>query len=63
MNEKNKHVFNLFVVRTSNRDKLFDFLKENEICTGIHYPIPIHLQETYAHLEYSIGDFPFSKNI
>lgn len=39
-----KHVYHLYVVRSRKRDKLKEFLKEKGIGTGIHYPIPIHLQ-------------------
>ena len=39
-----KHVYHMYVIRTQKRDKLRDFLKNNLISTGIHYPIPIHKQ-------------------
>ncbi len=42
-----EHVFHLFVVRTSNRQNLIDYLKANEIQTAIHYPVPIHMQPAY----------------
>jgi len=43
----NKHVFHLFVIRTDKRDQLQKHLKENDINTAIHYPVPIHLQKAY----------------
>jgi dTDP-4-amino-4,6-dideoxygalactose transaminase len=43
-----KHVYHLFVVRVSKRDELMKYLKDNDIHTGIHYPIPCHLQEAYV---------------
>jgi dTDP-4-amino-4,6-dideoxygalactose transaminase len=43
-------VWHLFVIRTSKRDELIDYLNEKEIGTTIHYPIPIHKQEAYAGL-------------
>ena len=43
------------------RDKLNGFLKEKSIATGLHYPIPIHLQKAYAHLGYKKGDFPVAE--
>jgi dTDP-4-amino-4,6-dideoxygalactose transaminase len=41
------HVFHLYVVRTKHRDALSAFLKERNIATAIHYPVPIHLQPAY----------------
>jgi len=52
------HVFHLYVVRSPKRDQLLDFLKKKEIYAGIHYPIPIHLLESYQDLGYKKGDFP-----
>jgi dTDP-4-amino-4,6-dideoxygalactose transaminase len=47
----NKHVYHLYVIRTQERDRLQRFLREQEIGTLIHYPIPVHLQEAYAELK------------
>jgi dTDP-4-amino-4,6-dideoxygalactose transaminase len=44
------HVYHLYVVRTPERDALAKFLKEREIATGIHYPVPSHRQPAIAHL-------------
>lgn len=44
----NNHVFHLFVVRTENREQLQDYLKQNDIETLIHYPIPPHKQNAFA---------------
>mgnify|MGYP006278356265 FL=1 len=52
-----KHVYHLFVIRTKKRDELQAYLKDHEIYTGIHYPIPCHLQAAYHDLGYSQGDF------
>ncbi len=56
-----KHVYHLFVIRTQKRDELMQFLKDNQIYTGMHYPIPCHLQNAYKKLGYKKGDFPVSE--
>ena len=52
------HVYHLFIVRTAHRDALRDSLSERGIQTGIHYPVPIHLQQAYAELGLGAGAFP-----
>lgn len=52
-----KHVYHLYVIRTKFRDELLKFLKSKSISTGIHYPIPIHLQLAYSDLGYKKGSF------
>lgn len=42
--EWGKHVYHMFVIRTTERDKFTEFLKQNSIGFGVHYPIPCHLQ-------------------
>jgi len=56
-------VYHLFVVQTANRDQLRAQLAEAGIDTGIHYPIPLHLQEAYVNLGYKKGDFPVSEQL
>ncbi len=56
-----KAVYHLYVVRTSDRDGMVNHLKQAGIGTGIHYPIPLHLQRAYASLSYSVGDFPVTE--
>jgi dTDP-4-amino-4,6-dideoxygalactose transaminase len=51
-------VYHLYVIRTSHRERMMNHLKEAGIGTGIHYPIPLHLQKAYRSLNYSLGDFP-----
>jgi len=53
-----KSVYHLYVVRTQMRDELQKHLTEAGIGTGIHYPIPIHLQKAYAFRGWKRGDFP-----
>jgi dTDP-4-amino-4,6-dideoxygalactose transaminase len=59
----NRHVFHLFVVRTPRRDRLRAFLTERGVACGVHYPIPIHLQEAHADLGYGPGAFPAAEAI
>jgi dTDP-4-amino-4,6-dideoxygalactose transaminase len=56
--DNKKHVYHLYVVRSKERDSLQQYLKEKRIDTGIHYKIPIHLQEACRHYNYQQGDFP-----
>jgi dTDP-4-amino-4,6-dideoxygalactose transaminase len=48
-------------VRTNRRDELRRFLSERGVETGIHYPVPLHLQPAYAFLGGRCGDFPVSE--
>jgi dTDP-4-amino-4,6-dideoxygalactose transaminase len=57
------HIYHLFIVETSERDALRDFLTERGIQTGIHYPTPIHLQEAYADLGLRPGSFPEAERL
>lgn len=61
--ESARHVYHVFAVRTPHRDALQDALSEEGVQTGIHYPIPVHLQPGYASLGYIPGDFPVSERI
>ena len=58
---KNTPVFHLYVIQTAQRDDLQNYLKSRGIFTGIHYPIPIHLQKATASLGYQIGDLPVTE--
>ena len=51
-------VYHLYVIRTHNRDGMMTHLKNASIGTGIHYPVPLHLQKAYASLSYTPEDFP-----
>lgn len=51
-------VYHLFVIRTGDRDGLIAHLKAAGISTGIHYPVPLHLQRAYVAFDYKLGDFP-----
>jgi dTDP-4-amino-4,6-dideoxygalactose transaminase len=54
-------VYHLFVVRVQNRGELMKHLASVNIGTGIHYPIPLHLQRAYRHLGHRNGDFPVAE--
>jgi len=57
-----KHVYHLYVISTDKgRDKLREELKSKGVATGIHYPIPLHLQPAYNYLGYKEGDFPVTE--
>ncbi|MGB7586852.1 MAG: DegT/DnrJ/EryC1/StrS family aminotransferase [Terriglobales bacterium] len=56
-------IFHLYVVRAEDREGLIVHLKTAGIGTGIHYPIPLHLQEAYASLDYRKGDFPVCERV
>jgi len=60
-----RHVFHCYVIRVPGpkRDALRQYLSERGIGTGVHYPVPIHLQEASAFLGYRHGDFPVTERL
>lgn len=58
-----KHVYHLYVIQTGRREELQKFLNDNEISTGLHYPVPLHLQKCFGHLGYKKGDFPVTETL
>ena len=60
---ENRHVYHLYVIRTQERDALQARLKENGVFTGIHYPVPVHLQKAMAEFGYGPGDLPVTEHI
>jgi dTDP-4-amino-4,6-dideoxygalactose transaminase len=59
----NSPVYHLYVIRTPQRDALQAGLKERGIGSGIHYPVPVHLQRAMAYLGYQAGDFPATEKV
>jgi dTDP-4-amino-4,6-dideoxygalactose transaminase len=53
-----EHIYHLYVIEADGRDRLQQRLRERQIDTGIHYPVPAHLQEACAPLGHTAGDFP-----
>jgi dTDP-4-amino-4,6-dideoxygalactose transaminase len=61
--DERRHVFHLFVALHPNRDAIRAKLETMGVQTGLHYPVPVHLQKAYAHLGHQEGDFPVSERI
>ena len=59
----NRHIYHLFVVRVKGRDALLDALAKKGVYCGIHYPVPIHLQEAYKDLRLGRGSFPVTERV
>lgn len=57
-----RHAWHLFTLRLPERDQLQSHLKSVNIETGIHYPVPLHLQPAYSYLSLKAGDFPVAEN-
>jgi len=65
-------VYHLFVIRIreeirekreERRNGLMRYLNENGVATGLHYPVPLHLQNCFKYLGYKKGDFPVSEEL
>jgi len=54
-------VYHLYVIQSDDRDGLQHYLEQNGVATGLHYPVPLHLQEAYSSLGYEEGDFPVAE--
>jgi dTDP-4-amino-4,6-dideoxygalactose transaminase len=56
-----RHVYHVYAVRTTSREALMQELTAQGVQTGIHYPIPVHLQKAYADDAFKPGDFPHAE--
>jgi len=56
-------VYHLYIILIDDRDRLQQFLGDKGIATGLHYPMPLHLQKAYDYLGYSKGDFPITEDV
>jgi dTDP-4-amino-4,6-dideoxygalactose transaminase len=56
-------VYHLYVICVQDRDGMMNHLRKAGIGTGIHYPIPLHLQKAYAVLNYRLGNFPVAEKV
>ena len=56
-------VYHLYVIRIRDRDGMMSHLKSAGIGTGIHYPVPLHLQRAYVSLNYCLEDFPVARRV
>ncbi|MBW1863481.1 MAG: DegT/DnrJ/EryC1/StrS family aminotransferase, partial [Deltaproteobacteria bacterium] len=57
-----KSVYHLYVIFVDDRDGLQKYLTDKGIGTGLHYPVPLHLQKAYSHMGYKEGTFPVTEN-
>ncbi len=58
-----EHSYHLYVIKTSQRNKLQEYLKNKGIETGVHYPVPLHLQPVFNYLGHKEGNFPIAERL
>ena len=56
-----RHVYHIYAIRVKDRDKLMAYLTEKGISCGIHYPVPVHLQDAYSFLKKGEGSYPMAE--
>jgi dTDP-4-amino-4,6-dideoxygalactose transaminase len=60
---ESRHVYHLYVIRSSRRDELQAHLRQVGIGSAVHYPTPVHRQPVYADQGYRAGDFPVAERL
>lgn len=58
VSSENGHIYYVYAITTENRDEFREYLKNNNIASGVYFPVPFHLQVVYKQLGYKKGDFP-----
>jgi dTDP-4-amino-4,6-dideoxygalactose transaminase len=58
-----RHVYHIYPICMEDRDEVMETLKQRGVTCGIHYPLPVHLQDAYAGLGYSTGAFPVTEKV
>lgn len=58
VSDTNEHIYYVYTIITEKRDELRDYLKNNDISSGVYFPVPFHLQLVYKYLGYKVGDMP-----
>jgi dTDP-4-amino-4,6-dideoxygalactose transaminase len=61
--ETSRAIYHLYVIRTKDRDGLGEHLKSQGVSTGLHYPVPVHLQKCYREWGYGAGSFPVTERV
>ena len=61
--ETSRAIYHLYVIRTRDRDGLAEHLKSQGVFTGLHYPVPLHLQKCYREWGYGAGSFPVTERV
>ena len=57
-----RHVYHVYAIRTDDRAGLMSYMSEHDVASGIHYPIPVHLQKAFSELGHGRGDFPLAES-
>ncbi len=58
-----EHIYHVYLVQVENRDRVRQQLSDNGVETGLHYPVPLHLQEAFRYLEQGPGSFPVTERV
>jgi dTDP-4-amino-4,6-dideoxygalactose transaminase len=61
--ETSRAIYHLYVIRTSDREALGEHLKSQSVFTGLHYPVPVHLQKCYTEWGYKAGSLPVTERV